>query len=146
MMNYPNESQVNPQKSEILISYSRQELKNIDFDPTKPQIYLNKKPQNNSTNQGAQYSNVQSNQFQGIPSPQQQFQDEAMKQEKTSSYYNYPPVNKYQIQEEYYKNQSNLMKTNNIVFHKIEPLNQQYNSQQNTFNQNTYKRYQEEQQ
>ncbi|CAK61227.1 unnamed protein product (macronuclear) [Paramecium tetraurelia] len=147
MMNYPNESQVNPQpqKSEILISYSRQQLKNMDFDPTKPEnYYLNKKPQNISTNQPAQFSNMQINQVQGFPNPQYQFQGDAMKQDKTSQY-NYPPVNKYQIQGEYNQNQSNLQKTNKIVFNKIESYDDFRSKQKETSNYNTYKQYQGEQ-
>lgn len=43
-MNISSENSANPQKSEILISYSRLELKNMDFDPTKPEMYQNYKP------------------------------------------------------------------------------------------------------
>lgn len=45
-MNYPYGNAVNPKNSEILISYSRQELKNIDFDPMKPENYKKEKASN----------------------------------------------------------------------------------------------------
>ncbi|CAD8210927.1 unnamed protein product [Paramecium pentaurelia] len=45
------ENDNNCQKSEILLSFSRQQLKNMDFDPMNPEMYQNQKPQITFQNQ-----------------------------------------------------------------------------------------------
>ncbi|CAD8109953.1 unnamed protein product [Paramecium primaurelia] len=130
-MNYPFNNQQNLQKSEILISISRQELKNLDFDPKKPENFYKQYNNNSNTN----------NLPQGSPLQQQQLQDDIMNTEKVQCVNS--SFHKYYTQEEYHQSiQFNLIQSNNFKndsFQKNNPLYQPTSSQQfqNSFASNT---------
>ncbi|CAD8111586.1 unnamed protein product [Paramecium primaurelia] len=143
------------QKSEILLSFSRQQLKNMDFDPMNPDLYKNQKPQNTFQNQVVPNQQIKMPIKPQINQGQQQHFNNQMKQDNTPKSFNPQQqqfnqgLNKNVLQNnfvgqmpKYYNTnqpfipQSQQLNLQNNQFQTIEFNTQNYIKQFNQFNQN----------
>ncbi|CAK64967.1 unnamed protein product (macronuclear) [Paramecium tetraurelia] len=138
-MNKSSESDMNQPKSEIFISYSRQQLRSMDFDPRTPDKYIEKAPpvevkndvptpQSNMFNQKQQNSNqlIANNDFN--QQKNDKTQPVVFKIVQSSSTLPIPSLKNYQGQQTYQINQGQ-QKYNT-------PLQQGAQFQFNQYNQN----------
>ncbi|CAD8122104.1 unnamed protein product [Paramecium sonneborni] len=101
-MNQNPDHNKNSQRSEIFISYSRQQLQTMDFDPTKPQMYLNQKQGEKNQNKvdQQQQNNMSNNQLTDNSYQRFQAQNDVMKTEKNQQGTPKQNFNQYKTQEE----------------------------------------------